>query len=115
MSDRILTWYIEGISGDGTRQGPTFTLDEDYGLPGIVKIHATQAPDADDLIVDIKDDGTSIFTKQPRLQKGHTTDWWEEFNFSLSKMEKDSLVSLDVVQSGGAKRLTVQLELNKDE
>ncbi len=115
MSDKTLVWYLEEIQRDGTRQGPTFILDEDYGLPGVVKIHAAGAPDADDLIIDIKDDGVSVFTKQPRLQKTHTSDEWEEFNFSLSKMEKDSLISLDVVQSGGAKRVTVQLELDKDE
>ena len=115
MSDRVLTWFVEGIDRDGTTQGPTFTLDQDYGLPGRVNLQAGQAPDADDVIIDIKDDGVSIFTRQPRLKKGHTSDWWEEFNFALSKMEKDSLVSLDVVQSGGVKRLTVELELDKDE
>ncbi len=111
MADRILTWYVDEVVGDGTHQGPTFILDRDYDLPGIVRIYAGDVPDANVLQVDIKDDGVSLFTSKPTVhKKQHSQDWWENFDDSLHFMEKYSLISLDVT-SGGAKKITVQLEL----
>ncbi len=111
MADRILTWYVEAIVSDGTGQGPVYCLEDDY-TPVALRLYATIAPDTADLQVDIKDDGTSIFTHLPTLQKGQNgQDWWEDFSTDIT-MEKYSWISLDV-SSGGAKRITVQLELNK--
>src|SRR3990167_7795561 len=61
MADRIITWYLPEVTGDGTSQGATYCLDQSYVLPAKVRIHADIAPAGEDLEVDIKDDGVSIF------------------------------------------------------
>lgn len=61
MADRILNWYLPEVTGDGTNQGATYCLDKSYALPARVRIYAVRAPDGGDLVVDIKDDGESIF------------------------------------------------------
>lgn len=115
MADRILNWYIEEVLGDGTNQGPSFYLENNYSLPAEVRVYAGKSPDSTDLQIDIKDDGVSLFTNLPTLQKGaNGLDWWEDFNDDLTLMAKYSLITLDITQSGGAKKITVQLELNKE-
>lgn len=112
MADRILTWYVDQPEAGSVSQGQIFCLDQDYQLPAVVRFYAKSAPDAADLVLDIKDDGVSIFTNKPTLQKGQSgQDWWEDFDPSLHNMEKYSWVSLEFSQTGGAKGITVQLEL----
>ena len=53
MADRILTWYLPEVTGDGTNQGATYCLDKSYALPAVVRIHAQRAPAGGDLVVDI--------------------------------------------------------------
>lgn len=60
MADRILVWHLDRLNGD-SRQGPTYYLDRDYE-PVAVRIYATIAPKDGELVIDIKDDGSSIFT-----------------------------------------------------
>ncbi|KKN30809.1 hypothetical protein LCGC14_0830170 [marine sediment metagenome] len=111
MADRILTWYIENPKNTGS-EGATYCLDRSYSLPGMVRVYAGDAPGSAELQVDIKDDGVSIFTNLPSLQKGENElDWWEDFNDDLSIMAQYSWVSLEIPQFGGAKRITVVLEL----
>lgn len=114
MADRILTWYIPEVVGDGTRQGPTFCMERDYH-PQHVRIYAADAPDADNLEVDIKDDGVSICTNKPVLLKGQKSEeMGEDFSTNADNViEKYSWVSLDISQSGGAKKITVQLEVTE--
>ena len=40
MADRIFVWSIDTITGDGTSQGPAYVLDQDYALPGVVRLYA---------------------------------------------------------------------------
>ncbi len=60
MADKTLTWIIPEKVRDGTRQGGTFYIEEDYDKLA-VRIHARVAPSLGDLEVDIMDDGVSIF------------------------------------------------------
>ena len=114
MADRILTWYVENPKNTGS-EGMTYILDRSYALPAIVRIHAGDAPDGDDLEIDIKDDGSSIFTNLPVLDKGESsTEEEDDFNIGLSMMEQFSLVTLEIPQSGGAKRISVTLELQRE-
>lgn len=110
MANRILTWYLPEIVGNGTSQGPTFIADRDYN-PREARIYAGDKPDADQLIVTFRDDGTSIGVS--RLAKGANNEPlagnWDRAIETL--IEKYSAISLDVTQSGGAKKITVQLEL----
>lgn len=117
MADRILDFHAETIVGDGTNQDRAYILDRDY-TPRVLRVHARRAPDAADLQIDIKDDGVSIFTNRPSLQKGENTqDWWEDFkltNNAGTVMEKYSVITFDVSQPAGAKGITVSLELEAE-
>lgn len=108
---RHLVWYVHTLEGDHTSQGPVFTLDRDY-QPRTVRVHVKRAPDAGDLTLDIKDDGSSIFgSTLARLKKGQTSeDVADDFYPTTATMARYSLVSLDLYPAG-ASGITVQLEL----
>ena len=113
MADRILTWYLEGIIGDGLEQGPIFYADEDY-MPIGLRVMVKRVPDSSDLTFDIKDDGVSVLYQKARLGKGgETEEDADTFPQNLTAIEKGSLISLDVTPSG-AKGITIQLELEKE-
>jgi len=112
MADRILTWYIEEPKGDGTQQGTTFCLDRDY-MPVCVRAYAGTPPDADELSIDLLNDGVSILTNKAQLQANQNLlDWFEDINEVV--MNKYSIVTLNLV-ANGAKKITVMLELEVSE
>lgn len=119
MADRILTWYLETLTGDGTNQGPSYVLDQSY-TPNSVRVHAKRAPGYDSLRVDIKADGISIFPAAiragvagvPSVQKGsQLEDHWDSFA-DAPTLAEFTVVTLDVLDSGGASGITVTLELD---
>jgi len=133
MAARILTWYLDEVTGDGTNQGPAYCMDTGYALPAKVRIHAQRVPKGQDLIIDIKEDGTSIFgtytSKLDATPVGRvTTDSYraslvdgstseenaENFAPNKTRLQQYSWITLDVIQSGGAKKISVQLELDRD-
>ena len=118
MATRYLEWYVDNITGDGTFQGMVHCVDMDYTLTHAkVRIHAKQAPDAGVMSVDIKDDGVSIFdgSRYPNLQKGRQSEEdWDAFSTTASRIEQFSYVSLDILNSAGAKGISVTLELEEE-
>lgn len=109
-ADRTLTWYFENIDRDGTEQGPAYYMDRDY-TPAAVRVLARRAPDAAALTFTIKDDGVSIFSRTPRMEKGDTQeDDAEEFPKNPPTIAEGSIVTLDVTPNG-AKGISVHLEL----
>lgn|SRR3990167_693140 len=122
MADRIMTWHIAGLIGDGVSQGPAYVLDKDYALPGVVRLYAQRAPGYDSLRVDIKADGVSLFedaigarpASVPSLQKGRSIEeHWDSFRDSLRRVDRFSVITCDVLDSGGAADITVSLELDE--
>lgn len=112
MSDRILTWYIENPKLDGSSEGMVYLLEQSYALPGKVRIFTRTAPNGGDLQIDIKDDGVSIFSQLPTIPKGQSEDVdWDDFDDDQSLMKQYSTVTLEIPQSGGAKGISVSLEL----
>lgn len=112
MADRILTWYIEDPKLDGSDDGIVYLLEQSYALPGKVRILTKKAPDGGDLQVDIKGDGVSIFSQLPTIPKGQSLDLdWDDFDDDQTLMVQYSKVSLEIPQSGGAKGISVSLEL----
>lgn len=113
MADRILIWYMEQVLGDGTEQGPTYYMEQDY-TPVALRVMAKRSPDGGALTVDIKDDGVSILERKARLEKGDKTEAdAEELALNPVTIKEGSLVTLDVTTKG-ASGITVQLELNAD-
>lgn len=110
MSKQIVTWFIENVERDGTEQGHTFYADQDY-VPSGLRLMARQAPDTSAMTCDIKDDGTTILSQTARLPVGIESEGdADEFPNNPPTILAGSLVTLDLV-AGGAKGITVQLEL----
>ena len=110
MSKQIVTWFIENVERDGTEQRQTFYADQDY-VPVGLRIMARQAPDTSALTCNIKDDGTTILSRSATLPVGVESEGdADEFPVNPPTILEGSLVTLDVVP-GGAKGITVQLEL----
>ena len=106
---KTLTWYISAI-GPGTSQREIYRLDGSYA-PVRAWMHATTAPTAREVIIDINVDGVSIFSYQPRMRNEQDVD---AADFATTQFSKDSLVSLDIDQADGiAQGLTVGLEIEE--
>lgn len=113
MADRILNWWIDQPVPDGTAQGPAHCLDRDY-IPRALRFHVGKIPDGGVLEFDIRAAGVSLFSRAPTLFKGLSDeDWWEDFKDPAPVLEKYSWVSLHMVTTGGAKQISVQLELDE--
>ena len=90
-----------------------FYADHDY-TPGAIRLYARQAPNAGDLTVDIKVDGSSILTgKYAALNKGaNLEEHAEDYPSNLPTIAEGSVVSLHIVSSGGAEDISASLEMD---
>ena len=120
MSDRTLTWFVPGVLSqnvEGTNVSTEYVLDENY-VPVRVVIRQKVAQGSDPTIIDINDDGVSIFgTPKPAVAQGLPQTDWDVFERTLTMLEKDSIITLDVDQVSGTipgEALTVHLELNRE-
>jgi len=100
MADKILRWYIDGlISRPKTWVGGSYTLDADY-VPVDVPITAREYGKINTpTVLDINDDGTTIFTDQntrPALQTYETQKVWTTVNEVV--LRKGSVITLDIDQ-----------------
>lgn len=129
MADRVLTWHFpEG----GDKSQPTYYAETDYE-PMAVRIIADVAPASGDCQVDIFDDGVSIFsnnaahyvyvssTQRERSDPANTYVILPEGDnleadaedFAPGYIEAGSLVTCALGSTGGARNVTVHLELSK--
>ena len=128
--NRVLVFH--GIDPKSqTRLGPTYYMDADYD-PVAVRIYAETAPSAD-AVIDIFDDGVSIFSNQKsslyNLTSGVRTDYNDKTTVQLPagensevmaesfkpglNIEQGSWIHCNLVEHGGGKNFTVQLELKE--
>lgn len=121
MADRVLTWHIpKGLhkNVEGENVSAEYTLDADY-VPEKVVLRQKVAQSGDPTIVDINDDGVSIFPStalQPTINQGLLASEWDVFLETLTVMEEGSVVTLDVDQVSSTtpgEKLTVELFLNR--
>ena len=118
MADRVLTWYIAGvlsIKGAHTNVREEYVLDADY-VPVGWRLRQKVAQAGDATIVDINDDGVSIFSLRPAINQGILDSEGVAFLSTLTVMEEGSVITLDIDQVSGTtpgSDLTVHLELNK--
>lgn len=112
MADRILTWYLENLERDGVEQGPAYYIERDY-VPVALRVLVRGKPDAGNLTFDIKDDGVTILASTGFVGKGDTREPdAETFPRRPATIQKDSIVTFDITSSGGAKGISVHLELD---
>lgn len=113
--DRVLRWYIDGtISRAKTEVGGTHILDADY-IPEWVHLtvrvvgHGNQP-----LVIDINDDGDSLFTDKPALTEYQTDHKWT--TIPGNTLREDSVITLDIDQGFNelaCRDMTVELGLRK--
>lgn len=96
---RSFCWYIDGNVSTGASQDKTFSnIPYDF-QPELVRIHADTAPVGSSLIIDINDDGSTIFSTNAEIDAGSTEQDGNEF-FTQSEISAGSDVSLDIDQVG---------------
>ena len=112
MAAKTLTWHFEGSLAQhriGTGRGPAYLLDASYA-PVQVLLYAGTATHADEVVIDIKADGVTIFQHQPNLVVKLARSVSKDVK--LPRLPKGTLITLDLVSIGsGAEDLTVQLDL----
>jgi len=113
--DKILRWYIDGTIGRAkTEVGGTYYMDGDY-KPEWVHISARQEGHGSlPLVIDINDDGVSIFDTNPALTEYQTSHKWT--TIPGNTIREGSVITLDIDENfnGLACRdLTIELGLTK--
>lgn len=96
---RELCWYVGGTVATGIDQDKTYADYPFDFLPTEVRMHVDTAPVGANLIIDINDDGTSIFGTRAEIDDG-TTEEDGNHVFVKSEIAAGSDISLDVDQVG---------------
>jgi hypothetical protein len=116
MADKVLRWYIDGsISRAKTWLGGSYKLDADYKIIRInMSVRETGAI-ANPTVIDINDDGVSIFTDQnnrPAMLPYMTDKTWTTVPDTV--LREDSIITMDVdsvCEQTPCRDLTVEIEL----
>lgn len=128
--NRILSFHHHGTSGNEVRMAPAYYIEAEYDKVA-VRIYAEEAL-LWDAKFDIFNDGISIFNNKTsktsdidtgrdttgdddttiNLSKGANSDELAE-NFTKTLIAKDSWVYCNLIDAGGGKNFTVQLELRQ--
>lgn len=109
---RILVWDRERILAGTGSQGARYYADKDYS-PGACRLHARGAP-AQELKVDIQDDGVSIFTGNYAVlnKGGNLEENAEDYPTPHPFIAEGSVITFHVINLGGADGITCELELD---
>ena len=118
MADLTLRWFVKGqmseygagrVEAEGAYRIPD---GEDY-VPVLAYLHQRVAPEDEPTVIDINDDGVSIFNERPQLN-GVQEKVWTTIDENI--IRGGSVITLDidgVSSTTPGEDLTVQLELNK--
>lgn len=113
--DKILRWYIDGnISRAKTEVGGTYYLDADYKPKWVHMTCRIAGVGSTPMMIDINDDGTSIFDTRPSLTQNQTEKEWT--TVPLTTMREESIITLDIDQvfsEDTCRDLTVELGLTQ--
>ena len=93
-------WFIEDIVKVGTNKGATITLPVGFTVTG-VDLKATTPPAGSSLIVDINENGTSLFSTKPEVDAGSTVDDGNHV-ISDTTLSAGSEITVDIDQVGSA-------------
>ena len=107
---RTLTWFVD-LPPAGSSRRETYRMDGSYD-PVRAWVHFDEAPTIQELVLDIKVDGVSLFAYALRAQDVTDAD---EDSFSTVQISRDSLVSLEITSRGGnpGSGMTVGLDLEE--
>lgn len=115
MSDKVLRWYIDGvISRSKTEVGGTHILDADYRPEWVHTTVRVVGSGSQPLVIDVNDDGTTIFGDKPALTEYQTEHKWT--TIPGDTLREDSIITCDIDQTFNdlaCRDLTVELGLQK--
>ena len=113
--DKVLRWYIDGnISRSKTEVGGTYVLNADYYPEWVNMTCRLAGRGSTPMVIDINDDGTSIFENKPALTENQTEKRWTTIPRTV--MREGSIVKLDIDQifsEDTCRDLTVELGLSE--
>lgn len=115
MADKVLRWYIDGIvSRSKTEVGGTYRLDNDYYPIEVSLTCRVAGTGTEGTVIDINDDGESIFTTKPSLLPHNTQKVWSTVGHNV--IREGSIITLDIDSINNLSQcrdLTVELYLDK--
>ena len=125
MTIKTISWfvggYVQATPHDGADRfgaARSFIMDGDY-FPRAVRMYLDTAPFDQAVILDLQDDGVSLFQvpQYPQVDKGIRFKDHDHFTSSGEvKIAKDSVLTLEIRQtSSEARNLTVELDLEEIE
>ena len=109
-----LVWYIGGTLATGTNVSAEFSAAASYSIVGF-NGRVKTAPTGSAIIIDIKKNGSTIYTTKPQINAGATADNGAEVLLSTTITSGDVL-TMDITQVGSTTpgtNLTVALELKQ--
>ncbi len=95
---RTYVWFVPGDVATGTEQGPTFRMKRATIIED-VELHVKTAPTGAALIVDINEDGTTVFTTKPEIDIAGTTED-DNHIFSDTALAAAAELTMDIDQVG---------------
>ena len=95
---RTYVWFIKGALATGTEQGSTFRLKRAVTVED-VELHVKTAPTGATLIVDINEDGTTLFSTKPEIDISGTSED-DNHAFSDTSLAAGAELTMDVDQVG---------------
>ncbi|OGJ56681.1 hypothetical protein A3D88_02795 [Candidatus Peribacteria bacterium RIFCSPHIGHO2_02_FULL_52_16] len=96
-----LIWFLDGVQVVGPEKGPTFILPYAF-TANDVEIKGVVGPTGAALIIDINEEGTTIFSTRPQISDGAETEAGTHA-FSDTSLAKGSEIHLDVDQIGSSR------------
>lgn len=105
-----LVWYIDGALSTGTDQSAAVTMPFGFTVTDI-DLDAKTAPAGAALIVDINENGTTIYSTNPQINDSATTEAGTEV-LSDTTLAAGSRITVDIDQIGsttGGSSLTIML------
>jgi hypothetical protein len=103
-------WYMDGALALTSTGGAVITLP--FGMtPTSVNLHAKVAPTGTGIVVNIKKNGTSIFSSKPGIYKGYRIGGTGAV-FSTTDLQQGSVLTMDIDRVGSTltgSGLTIQL------
>ena len=93
-------WYIDGTLATGTTQGPEITMPFGMTLTS-VSLRAKTAPTGQAVIVDINENGTTLFSTRPQINASATTGGSSAV-FSDATVAAGSVLTIDIDQVGSS-------------
>lgn len=93
-----MIWYFDGTQAVATSKGPQITMPYNITLSSVL-MSIKGAPTGTSLIVDINQNGSTIFATRPQIDDGSTTGGTSAV-FSATTLNEGSTITLDIDQVG---------------